>query len=79
MQTIISYTHGASGGDLSDYALKADQEKDVIGGVVGQNSIVLNHRDGTDTNLILGDAIDGAIEEYLSSVQADNADVDSLF
>ncbi len=75
MQTIISYTHGASGGDLSEYALKADQEKDVVSGMISDDIITLIHRDGTNTDLPISDAV----SEYLAKVEADNADIDSLF
>ena len=75
MQTIISYTHGASGGDLSEYALKADQEKDVVSGTISDDIITLIHRDGTNTDLPISDAV----SEYLAKVEADNADIDSLF
>lgn len=75
MQTIINYTHGASGGDLSEYALKADQEKDVVSGTISDDIITLIHRDGTNTDLPISDAV----SEYLAKVEADNADIDSLF
>lgn len=75
MQTIISYTHGVGGGDLSEYALKADQEKDVISGTIEDDVITLIHRDGTNTDLPISEAV----SEYLSKVEADNADIDSLF
>lgn len=75
MQTIINYTHGASGGDLSEYALKADQEKDVVSGTISDDIITLIHRDGTNTDLPISDAV----SEYLAKVEANNADIDSLF
>ena len=75
MQTIINYTHGASSGDLSEYALKADQEKDVVSGTISDDIITLIHRDGTNTDLPISDAV----SEYLAKVEADNADIDSLF
>ena len=75
MQTIINYTHGASGGDLSKYALKEDQEKDVIDGTISNDAITLIHRDGTNTDLPISDAV----SEYLSKAEADNADIDALF
>ncbi len=74
MQTIITYTHGASG-DLSEYALKADQLKDVIDGTISGNIIRLTQRDGTSIDLEIGDAMG----DYLSKVEASLFDIDSLF
>lgn len=90
MQTIISYTHGVGSGDLSDYALKADQEKDVIGGEVSIDTISLLHRDGGVTDLKIS-SVERAVKDgdgnniadtYLKStdlVEANIADIDSLF
>lgn len=76
--TIINFGGGISG-DLSDYALKTDQEKDVIGGTTGTDTIVLNHRDGTKTSLPIGDAIEDAVSGVISKMQASDTDIDSLF
>lgn len=65
MQTIINYTHGASGGNLSKYALAEDQEVDVINGTISENSITLIHRNGTNTDLPI--------------ITADNLEIDALF